>query len=257
MTDGMKPANRVRVVYDGDSLGARVELVAMDDEGNESVYDIPASSVMYFADAKGSKVIVQCENVFVTAHVEGECDRLQSERMLGLAKTPRGLTRRPTFPNAGSCGTCGVEVSVDERLYGICEACKGPIDGPVLVGRALSDITPEDLAKLKAVLQNADRIQLSEVGPRTLIGHSPSRLIYDDPDVQGAADRARALVDAERVIHGAAPLGTAPLSSETPRTFLDDPVEEVTKVEVPNPRPRKPTPAEVRAKRRAQEKLDD
>ena len=54
----MRPFNRVRIVYDGDPVATRVELVSFDDRGGELVHDIPVESFSLLATCDGSKLVL-------------------------------------------------------------------------------------------------------------------------------------------------------------------------------------------------------
>lgn len=139
-----KPSNRVRVVYDGDSLSGRVELLVMDEDGVEHVHDIPCESAMLYVGARGSRIILGIEGQYATAHIEGDVDNMQMDRMLSLCRTPPHPTAQ-AFATAGHCKTCGAVVSIDERLVGTCATCEGSVDQSCPRPKTFLDDGPESV----------------------------------------------------------------------------------------------------------------
>jgi hypothetical protein len=98
-----RPANRIRVFYEGDPLSARVELLVMGDDGIQAVHDIPVESVSVYLSSVGASCILGIGGQYVTVHAEGAVDHPREERMWRLAKegTPRKVEEKPEAPKKG------------------------------------------------------------------------------------------------------------------------------------------------------------
>lgn len=82
----VRPVNRVRVVYDGEPISARVELIVCNDDGTETVHDIPCEEALFYASPKSSRLVLKIDGAFVTTHIEGSIDHLAEHQLLAVAR---------------------------------------------------------------------------------------------------------------------------------------------------------------------------
>ena len=65
----LRPMSRVRVVYDGDPVTARVEAVQSDGRGGEVVVDLPVASVALLLRSDGARLELELDGEHVEAVV--------------------------------------------------------------------------------------------------------------------------------------------------------------------------------------------
>jgi hypothetical protein len=86
----VRPANQVRVVYDGEPIAARGELIVTGDDGIETVHDIPYESLNLYATPGGARLILKIDGAFITAHAEGPIEYLAEQMLTNVAKLSAG-----------------------------------------------------------------------------------------------------------------------------------------------------------------------
>lgn len=94
----LMPMNRIRVVYDGDPISARVELLVQTDRGEE-VHDVPFDSMNLYVDGRGkTRLAVTIGEEHISAQIVGPIDTLAEQKLMSVAKLPRMDERKLADP---------------------------------------------------------------------------------------------------------------------------------------------------------------
>ncbi len=138
----LRPSNRLRIFYEGEPEGARVELIVMGDDGIESVHDVPFDAVTVHLASRGrARIVLDVGDEFVTVHAEGDVDNLKEQLLERIVRLPPAVTfgiGKPPIEKrigvnaqaGGICTGCGELLSQESVLAGVEHECITKTDTP-------------------------------------------------------------------------------------------------------------------------------